>query len=76
MGLHGEPVLNLFHRFAPSPGAAHVPDLPLIARVRPANRASQRVAERAGLSRAPHLDTEGYDGFDWIYVARPEHWAA
>ena len=91
MELHGQPVLNLFYRFAPSAwgqgfageaatavtawAAAHVPDLALIARVRPANTASQRVAERAGLSRAPHLDTEGYDGFDWIYVARPERWA-
>jgi hypothetical protein len=33
------------------------------------------VAHRAGLSRAQHLDTEGYDGFDWIYVAQPERWA-
>ena len=88
MELHGEPVLNLFYRFAPSAwgrgfageaagavtawAATHVADLALIARVRPADTASQRVAERAGLSRAPHLDTEGYDGFDWIYVARPE----
>jgi len=88
MELHGEAVLNLFYRFAAAAwgqgfaGEAatavttwvtrHVPELPLIARVRPANIASQRVAERAGLSRAEHLDTEGYDGFDWIYVARPE----
>ncbi|BDM68443.1 hypothetical protein HEK616_19300 [Streptomyces nigrescens] len=48
-----------------------MPDTPLIARVRPANVASQRVAVRAGLRRARHLDAEGYDGFDWIYVARP-----
>jgi ribosomal-protein-alanine N-acetyltransferase len=91
MELHGQRVLNLFYRFAPSARgqgfageaatavttwtAAHVPDIPLIARVRPANVASQRVAQRAGLSRAPRLDTEGYDGFDWIYVARPERWA-
>ncbi|MGW2703153.1 hypothetical protein [Streptomyces sp. NPDC001340] len=46
-----------------------MPGLPLIARIRPANTASQRVALRAGLGRAQHLDTEGYDGFDWIYVA-------
>ncbi|MEU9166703.1 GNAT family N-acetyltransferase [Streptomyces sp. NPDC048420] len=91
MELHGEPVLNLFYRFAPSAwgqgfageaaaavtawAAAHVPEIALIARVRPANAASQRVARRAGLSRATHLDTEGYDGFDWIYVAQPERWA-
>lgn len=52
-----------------------MPDLPLIARIRPANVASQRVAVCAGLSRSQHLDTQGYDGFDWIYVAQPEHWA-
>ncbi|MEU2281506.1 GNAT family N-acetyltransferase [Streptomyces sp. NPDC013178] len=90
MELHGVRVLNLFYRFATSAWgqgfageaaaavttwAAHqLPDLPLIARVRPANVPSQRVATRAGLSRAPHLDTEGYDGFDWIYVAQPANW--
>jgi hypothetical protein len=46
-----------------------IPDLPLIARVRPANLASQRVAIRAGLTRAEHLDTTGYDGLDWIFAA-------
>jgi RimJ/RimL family protein N-acetyltransferase len=86
MELHGTPVLNLFYRFATSAwgqgfageaaGAVatwashHLPDLPLIARVRPANVASQRVAIRAGLSRAQHLDTEGHDGYDWIYGAQ------
>ncbi|MFF7388543.1 GNAT family N-acetyltransferase [Streptomyces scabiei] len=86
MELHGNSVLNLFYRFAASAwgqgyageaaaavatwASRHLPDLPLIARVRPANVASQRVAIRAGLSRAQHLDTEGYDGFDWIYLAR------
>jgi RimJ/RimL family protein N-acetyltransferase len=86
MELHGAPVLNLFYRFATSAwgqgfageasaavatwASNHLPDLPLIARVRPANVASQRVAIRAGLSRAQHLDTEGYDGFDWIYIAQ------
>lgn len=86
MELHGAPVLNLFYRFATSAwgqgfageaaaavtawASRHLPDLPLIARVRPANVASQRVAIRAGLSRAQHLDTEGYDGFDWIYMAQ------
>ncbi|MCF4136939.1 GNAT family N-acetyltransferase [Streptomyces sp. Tue 6430] len=86
MELHGAPVLNLFYRFATSAwgqgfageaaaavaawASRHLPDLPLIARVRPANVASQRVAIRAGLSRAQHLDTGGYDGFDWIYIAQ------
>lgn len=86
MELHGMKVLNLFYRFAtPAWGrgyageaagavtawaSRHVPALPLIARVRPANIASQRVAARAGLSRAAHLDGPGYDGLDWIYAAR------
>lgn len=85
MDLDGMKVLNLFYRFAtPAWGQGfageaatavafwvfrHVPDLPLIARVRPANIASQRVAIRAGLSRAEHLDGAGYDGLDWIYAA-------
>ncbi|MFF7767348.1 GNAT family N-acetyltransferase [Streptomyces massasporeus] len=46
-----------------------VPDIPLIARVRPNNIASQRVAVRAGLTRAEHLDETGDDGFDWICAA-------
>ncbi|MEV0197912.1 GNAT family N-acetyltransferase [Nonomuraea sp. NPDC050691] len=87
MDLHGRDVLNLFYRFAAEAwghgyateaatavaawAARHVPDLPLIARVRPANAASQRVAVKAGLTRAEHLDGPGYDGFDWIYTAAP-----
>ncbi|WP_405682097.1 GNAT family N-acetyltransferase; N-acetyltransferase [Streptomyces sp. NBC_00057] len=86
MDLHGTQVLNLFYRFATSAwgqgfaGEAatkvtawvsrHVPDLPLIARVRPANIASQRVAIRAGLARAQHLGGAGYDGLDWIYASK------
>ena len=86
MELHGMPVLNLFYRYATSAwgqgfaGEAagevatwvsrHVPELPLIARVRPANIASQRVAIRAGLTRAEHLDATGYDGLDWIYATK------
>ncbi|MFC4014457.1 GNAT family N-acetyltransferase [Nonomuraea purpurea] len=85
MELHGMKVLNLFYRFAVSAwgrgyaseaatavttwAAKSVPDLPLIARVRPANVASQRVAVHAGLSRAEHLDESGEDGLDWIYAA-------
>lgn len=87
MELHNMKILNLFYRFATSAwgqgfaaeaatevtawASRHVPDLPLIARVRPANIASQRVAIRAGLIRAEHLDATGYDGLDWIYTARP-----
>ncbi|MGW3071518.1 GNAT family N-acetyltransferase [Kitasatospora sp. NPDC001132] len=84
MNLAGMEILNLFYRFdaatwgqglASEAAAAvvawtaqQVPDLPLIARVRPANVASQRVALRVGLSRAAHLDGPGYDGFDWIFA--------
>jgi len=86
MDLGGMRVLNLFYRFATtawgqgiaSEAAAavtkwafrYLPDVPLIARVRPANTGSQRVAIKAGLSRAEHLDGIGYDGFDWIYAAK------
>ncbi|WP_043636707.1 GNAT family N-acetyltransferase [Nonomuraea candida] len=84
MELDGASVLNLFYRFAVSSwgqGVAgeaatavvgwvteRVPDLPVIARVRPANAASQRVALRAGLVRAEHLDVAGEDGLDWIFA--------
>jgi [ribosomal protein S5]-alanine N-acetyltransferase len=46
-----------------------LPGQPLIARVRPANIASQRVAARAGLQRNESLDDHGIDGLDWIYTA-------
>lgn len=87
MELNGTAVLNLFCRFAPSAwgqgyaseaaaaviawASQHVAHLPLIARIRPANIASQRMAIRAGLTRAKHLDGPGYDGTDWIYTAQP-----
>jgi [ribosomal protein S5]-alanine N-acetyltransferase len=86
MTLNDRRVLNLFYRLDPSAwghGVAteaatavvewadtHRPDDPLIARVRPANAASQRVAVHAGLRRAEHLDTQGEDGLDWIYSRR------
>jgi [ribosomal protein S5]-alanine N-acetyltransferase len=85
MQFHAESVLNLFYRFDPSVwghGIAseaaraavrwagdHVPAYTTIARVRPANRASQRVALNAGLIRAEHLDGDGFDGLDWIYTS-------
>ena len=85
MELNGMKTLNLFYRFAPSAwgqglageaatavaawASRRVPELPLIARVRPANIASQRVAIRVGLTRAEHLDTTGDDGLDWIFAA-------
>ncbi|MFG2841886.1 GNAT family N-acetyltransferase [Kitasatospora sp. NPDC048296] len=85
MDLAGRPVLNLFYRFAPAAwgrgfateaatavvawSVSAVPELPLIARVRPENLPSQHVALRAGLRRAEHLDGPGYDGYDWIYAS-------
>jgi [ribosomal protein S5]-alanine N-acetyltransferase len=88
MQLHARRVLNLFYRLDPAAWGAglateaatavvnwastRLPDQPLIARVRPANTASLKVAARAGLRRAPHLDTTGADGLDWIFVS---NWA-
>jgi [ribosomal protein S5]-alanine N-acetyltransferase len=85
MELNRMKILNLFYRLAPSAwgqgfaseaatavaawASRQVPELPLIARVRPANVASQRVAIRVGLTRAEHLDTTGDDGVDWIFAA-------
>jgi RimJ/RimL family protein N-acetyltransferase len=69
----GREALNLYYRLAPAVwdhgyatelaqaavglARAHLPHLPVIARTRPANLASIRVAERAGLARRPDLDT-------------------
>ncbi len=66
-------ILNLYYRFAPtawghgyatevareavSLARAHLPTLPIVARVRAENIASIRTAERAGLARRPDLDT-------------------
>lgn len=85
MRLRDEPVLNLFYRFAPAHwgrgvaseaastivrwAATRRPGQRVIARVRPENVASARVAVRAGLVRAEHLDDEGADGLDWIFVS-------
>jgi ribosomal-protein-alanine N-acetyltransferase len=79
-------VLNLFYRLDPSAwgngvateaatavvswAAQHLPDWPVIARVRPDNVASQKVAQHAGLTRAEHLDDDGEDGLDWLFVTR------
>ncbi|BCL16391.1 GNAT family acetyltransferase [Micromonospora sagamiensis] len=84
MQLHGRTILNLFYRLDPlawgngvateaattvvSWATAHLPDYPIIARVRPDNAASLKVAARAGLRRAPQLDTDGEDGLDWIFT--------
>jgi ribosomal-protein-alanine N-acetyltransferase len=79
----GAPALNLLYRLRPSAwgrgyateavqavlgwAAEHAPDRPVIARVRPANRASQRIAEKVGLVRRPEWDTDGEDGPDLIF---------
>jgi ribosomal-protein-alanine N-acetyltransferase len=83
MRLHERPVLNLFYRLDPAAWGngigteaatavvtwAATQPLPVAARVRPANVASARVAERAGLHRTPDLDVDGEDGLDWIYLS-------
>jgi RimJ/RimL family protein N-acetyltransferase len=88
-------VVNLFYRFDPAAwgrglateaatavtgwAAENIPDRALIARIRPQNVASQRVAIHAGLARAEDLDAPGEDGPDWIFVeavatgTRPHH---
>jgi RimJ/RimL family protein N-acetyltransferase len=81
MRLHEAPVRNLFYRFDPAVWgqglageavaavlAGAGPGPPIVARIRPANIASARVAMRAGLRRAVHLDTLGEDGPDWIFT--------
>ncbi|MGH3774910.1 MAG: GNAT family N-acetyltransferase [Pseudonocardiaceae bacterium] len=83
-------VLNLLYRFDPavwSNGLAteaatavvawagkHQPQHPVIARVRPTNTASARVAVRAGLTRAENLDGPGYDGHDLIFIFPERHY--
>ncbi|WP_431681894.1 GNAT family N-acetyltransferase [Kitasatospora sp. KL5] len=82
--LSGMTALNLFYRLHPAAWGRGVateaasavvawagttlPGLPLIARIRPDNLPSQRVALKAGLVRASHLDEIGEDGLDWIYA--------
>jgi RimJ/RimL family protein N-acetyltransferase len=84
MRLDDRDVLNLFYRLDPPAwgdglageaatavvawARAHIPRRPVVARVRPDNVASARVAVRAGLRRAEHLDSQGEDGLDWMFV--------
>jgi len=84
--LAGRPVWNLLYRFLPSAwghgsareaakeairaAAAVSPERPVIARVRPANTASARVAAAIGLERRPDLDVRGGDGPDEIWTTR------
>lgn len=87
MTLHDRPVLNLLYRLNPSVwgrGVAteaasavvararcHQLALPVVARVRPANHASARVALTAGLRRTPELDIQGEDGLEDVYAIDP-----
>ncbi|MEV4902924.1 GNAT family N-acetyltransferase [Citricoccus sp. NPDC055426] len=84
MTLRGRPVANLLSRIDPAHWDAgiateatraviaqsrdHWPDRPVIARIRPENHASARVAGKLGLVRAPELDEDGEDGPDHLYV--------
>ena len=81
--LHGQPSWNLLYRFLPEAwgrgyareaarasleAAAGVDaSRPVIARIRPDNTASARVAEAIGLVRRPDLDLDGDDGRDEIW---------
>ena len=82
----GQPVLNLLYRFRPEVwgrgyateaasavvawGSRHRPGETILARVRPDNLASQRVALRAGLRRDPAFDEPGEDGDDLAFSNR------
>jgi RimJ/RimL family protein N-acetyltransferase len=83
MNLGDDEVLNLFYRFHPdvwghgfaTEAATAVtawvrierPQDAVIARVRPNNIASHKVAASAGLVRAAALDAAGEDGLDLMY---------
>jgi RimJ/RimL family protein N-acetyltransferase len=79
-----EQSLNLVYRLAPHAwglglateaatavvtwAVEHIPGRPVIARVRPDNVPSQKVATKVGLRRAPALDEQGEDGLDLIFT--------
>ena len=87
MRLADAPVPNLFYRLDPAAWGRGIateavtavvgwvirtrPDERLVARIRPGNLASARVAAKAGLVRAADLDTAGEDGPDHIWVRPP-----
>lgn len=86
MTINGRQVLNLLYRLHPAAwgqGVAseaavavvnravqHHQGLPVVARVRPDNYASARVALAARLVRAEHLDIEGEAGAEHLFVSR------
>ena len=81
--LHGAPSWNLLYRFLPDTWgrglaaetaragirAAGTVDAgrPVIARIRPTNSSSARVAAAVGLVRRPDLDLDGDDGWDEVW---------
>ena len=87
MRLADAPVLNLFYRFDPAAWGRGIateavtavidwitrtrPGERLVARIRPDNIPSARVAANARLVRAADLDTDGDDGPDHIWVLPP-----
>ena len=86
MLMHGRPVLNLVYRFVPevwgrgfateaaaavvSRASEEMPSETIVARVRPDNRSSQRVALKAGLRRDAAMDCQGEDGLVWAFTNR------
>jgi len=88
MTLHGRQVFNLLYRLSPRiwgrgvateaatelvlKATAHELRLPVVARVRPQNRASAAVALGAGLQRAAPWDYLGEDGPDKVYLVKPQ----
>ena len=84
----GLSVLNLIYRFTPNVwgrGYAteaataaiawcieHQPSAPILARVRPDNVASQKVALKVGLRRDHGMDDTGEDGKDLAFTNRPQ----
>lgn len=85
--IHGQPSWNLLYRFLPEAwgrgyareaaraslkaAAAVDASRPVIARIRPDNAASARVAEAIGPVRRPGLDLDGDDGRDEIWSTAP-----
>ena len=46
-----------------------MPTETIVARVRPDNRSSQKVALKAGLQRDDTMDCQGKDGLNWAFIA-------
>jgi ribosomal-protein-alanine N-acetyltransferase len=86
MLMHGRPVLNLVYRLVPevwgqgfateaaaavvSMAGDEMPAETIVARVRPDNLSSQKVALKAGLQRDATMDCQGEDGLDWAFTNR------